>query len=290
MPRNLTQIFGTGVLDKRGKALRKIYYFSEGLLQLALKGLKLDDWLFPEDDKNNNFKGASLQGGTLWLIKDEVTKLPTEFWMKKDPKSVSPLQNVWKEARVPRVTIERVTNASTIYQAGRVQFAKDCGLWFGVDWRKQEATLRDGTSYSSAFEKALALLEDEGLGGERSSGYGTFKTQKMKDAVSFGDPKASGTAYLLSRYIPTQTELPEALTNPKASYELVPVSGWLQTYSGASQRRKRQWMVTAGSLVCPKEYPAGCITDLKPEFTDPAGELPHSVYRSGLALAINWPQ
>lgn len=291
MPRDLARVFSAEALKKRGKALKKIHYFSEGLLELALKGEKLDTWLFPEDSTDSRSKGASLQNGTLWLTPGEVSKLPAEFQVMKDPRAVSPLQNVWKETRVPRVTIERITNASTIYQAGRVQFARDCGLWFGVDWRKPDGKLQDGTGYSSAFDQALAILEDEGIGGERSSGYGAFKANKMKGVISFVDLKSTGTSYLLNRYIPAQDELPDVLTNPNATYELVPVSGWLQTFSGASQRRKRQWMVTAGSIVCPKEeFPTGCIADLKPDFADPAGELPHSVYRSGLALAIHWPR
>ena len=166
---------------------------------------------------------------------------------------------------MPRVTIERITNASNIYQAGRVQFAEGCGLWFGVDWRKPDATLSKGMKYKSAFQQALEVLQGNGLGGERSSGYGAFSSKPMPATFVYDEPKADGMAYLLSRYIPRENELPEALTNSKAAYELVSVSGWLQTFSGASQRRKRQMMVTAGSFVSCKDYPAGCIVDLQPE-------------------------
>lgn len=292
MPKDLTRLFLEGTLkdEERGKSLKHIQYFSEALLQIALKGKKLDELLFPKNEKDMQSKGLGLQGGTLWLSPDEVSKLPEDFRKAKNPKPVLPLLKVWKEARAPRVTIERITNATNIYQAGRVQFAKDCGLWFGVDWRKPDATLRDGLNYKPAFEKALAVLEDEGLGGERSSGYGAFSSKLMDTSFEYNEPKSDGAAYLLSRYIPNQSELPDALTSERAAYELVSLGGWLQTYSGASQRRKRQMMVTAGSLVSAKNYPAGCIVNLKPDYDAKAGDLGHAVYRSGLALAVNWPK
>jgi len=74
----------------------------------------------------------------------------------------------------------------------------------------------------------------------------------MSSAFAYEEPNPNGMAYLLSRYIPQENEVPEALKNSKAAYELVSVGGWLQTFSGASQRRKRQMMVTAGSLVTAK--------------------------------------
>jgi len=257
------------------------------LLRIALKSEKLDEWLFPKNEKDTKSKGLSLQGGVLWLLPVEISKLPTDFHKAK---SVLPLLKVWMEARVPRVTIERVTNASNIYQAGRVKFAEGCGLWFGVDWRKPDATLHDGLNYKSAFDKALSVLQDEGLGGERSSGYGAFSSKPMSTSFKYDDPNSSGAAYLLSRYIPHEDELPEALTSDGSAYELVSLGGWLQTYSGASQRRKRQLMVTAGSLISAKNYPAGCVVDLQPDYNDEAGKLGHAVYRSGLALAVNWPK
>ena len=78
MPLDLTRLFEAVSLEKRGKSLKKIRYFSEGLLQLALKGEKLDEWLFPEDEKDTQSKGLTLQGGALWMLPDEFENCPKD--------------------------------------------------------------------------------------------------------------------------------------------------------------------------------------------------------------------
>ena len=98
-----------------------------------------------------------------------------------------------------------------------------------------------------------------------------------------------GLACLLSRYSPRADEIPQALNDPRSAYTLTAVGGWLQTHAGAAQRRKRLVLVGEGSLVCPPAYPAGCVRDVKPDYRSGTGEIPHSVYRSGLALAVGWP-
>ena len=288
MPMDLTRLFNKDkdVLRSRGKSLKKVKYLSEGLLRLAMDGQNLDEWLFPLNEKDTQDKGAALQGGTLWLLQDEIGKLPEGF---RKSRFITPLLNVWRETRVPRVTIERITNTSGIYQAGRVQFAKECGLWFGVDWRKPDESLADETSYKSAFERALLVLQDNGLGGERSSGYGAFTSEVMPTSFTYNEPNQKDAAYLLNRYIPAEGELPEVLTDPRSAYELFALNGWLRSFSGKAQRRKRQTLVAEGSLVCLRNYPAGRVTKLRPDYDAVEGELPHNVYRSGLALAVNWP-
>lgn len=286
IPVNFTDFFSDSTLEMHGKKLKKVRFFSEGLLEKALKSEQLDEWLFPAEQIDSNSKGLSLQGGALWLLQSETSKLPPELRIASDLNVMS----LWKEARVPRVTIERITNASNIYQAGHVRFADACGLWFGIDWRKPEIKLSDGTSIKNAFDMALAVLEDEGLGGERSSGYGAFKSRVMGKAYEYREPSSDGMAYLLGRYIPHETELPDVLTDTRAAYELVSVSGWMQTFSGAAQRRKRQMMVAAGSVVATKGYPLGCMVDLAPKYNNESGAPNHPVYRSGFAPAIYWPK
>jgi CRISPR-associated protein Csm4 len=286
MPLNITGLFTPSTIEVRGKGLKHIRFLSEELLKIVLKGENMDMWLFPENQPNSRLQGVALQGGSLWLSETEISKLPPNFRIAKDPKPVLPSLSLWKTSRVPRVTIERITSYTNIYQAGRVQFAEGCGLWFGVDWRDPSAKPSQDMDYKLAFQKALSVLQDDGIGGERSSGYGAFTFEEKKEPVLFDDPKE--VAYLLSRYIPPETELPEVLTNERSAYALISVNGWLQTLAGASQRRKSQLMVTEGSLVCPAHFPTGSINDLKPKYDDPSGELPHSVYRNGLAVALNW--
>jgi hypothetical protein len=99
--------------------------------------------------------------------------------------------------------------------------------------------------------------------------------------------------YLLSRYLPAEGELPGALADTGTAYSLVSVAGWLRTFAGAAQRRKRLTMVEAGSLVALPAGPAGRIEDVRPTYTASGREQPglsHEVWRCGLALGLGWPK
>ncbi len=187
----------------------------------------------------------------------------------------------------PSVTVTRADSASTIYHSGRVTFAAGCGLWFGIAWRQPEARVDgQGPTYADAVERILAFLQAQGLGGERSSGYGAFACQ-ADTAFTLPDPAPGGPAWLLSRYHPQLTELPATLAHPDAAYSLTSAAGWLHTLDAPDQRRKRLYLVTEGSIVCPPAYPAGDVADVRPTYNGAA--FPHPVYRYGLVLAAGLP-
>ncbi len=94
---------------------------------------------------------------------------------------------------------------------------------------------------------------------------------------------------LLSRYRPSNGGT-AGLRHPGAAYELTSVAGWLRSSQGAAQRRRRLWLVREGSVVfLPGTGPWGDVVDVRPTYDDPAGDLPHPVWRAGLALAVAWP-
>jgi CRISPR-associated protein Csm4 len=186
---------------------------------------------------------------------------------------------VYGAERVPRVTVDRISSASTIYHAGRATFASGCGLWFGVHWRTP------GAAWQMQMGQLLALLGDDGLGGERSSGYGGF-TVDARDAFHLPDAHAGRPALLLSRYHPTAEEAPAALNHPAAAYGLSQVAGWLRSPDAAGQRRKRLMLVSEGSIVCPPRAPAGDVVDVRPDYASGSG-VAHPVFRYGLALAVD---
>jgi len=286
LPVSLGALFGADILSNFdwNKPLKRLRYFSEALLRKALAGERLDGWLFPKDEHTEPTTGIAMQGDALWLTIDEIAQLPAAF--HRDPGKRHALRRlkVWNNGSVPRVTVDRVNSASTIYHASRVTFLEDCGLWFGVDWRVvgQNVIL----PYSDAFEKIMKTLGESGLGGERTTGYGGFN-YRAGEAIVLDDPRSEGIAFLLSRYHPRTEELATVHTNRSAAYRLESVAGWLRTPTGASQRRKRLWLVSEGSLV--GGVPGGDVTDVRPTYQNPDGDVPHPVYRSGLAVAIGWP-
>jgi CRISPR-associated protein Csm4 len=284
VPPNSADLFSHKINAQYGKRLSRIRYMSEGLLGEAAKG-DLNDWIFPESENQAHQKGITLQGNALWLKVEEIQKLPKEFQRSEKRLHSLPRLTVWKRARVPRVVLDRISSASSIFHVGKAEFARECGLWFGVAWRRPEAEYSGG-SFAGAFEKALNVLKDDGLGGERTAGYGSFSYNENQP-VSLEDAKPGQLAYLLSRYHPRPDEIAPALQDDQVAYRLVPVAGWLRSFEAAAQRRKRLFLVEEGSLVRAGQGLMGDMVDVRPDYDGLPG-IPHPVYRNGMALAIAW--
>ncbi len=309
MPADLRGLFSEDALQNERKTLKHARYLSEGLLRAVQSGAWRKDW-FPPKKKENGLAGnhkapppvVSLQGGSLLLSPAEVGRLPEAFRAGPEKLDILAERIVWKNTPAQRVTLDRLSSASSVYQVGKVSFAEGCGLWFGVAWNGPKAALQQ------TFERVLALLQDDGLGGERTSGYGQFVYQ-VQPALSLPDPADGQPGLLLSRYHPCPSELPDALTAPGAAYNLVAVGGWIHSPDGASLRRRRVQLVAEGSLVCLPRGLGGGVVNVTPvvsgqpvivEEGSPAAEeantlqpegpsLPHEVYRYGLAIATAWP-
>ncbi len=290
MPVPLDRWFQPSTLKERSKDLKRVRFVSEALFRRMLDGEQMDDWLFPENPQEEPEKGVALQGETFWLTRDECKGLPEH--MRRDPQTGRPISPralrrhaAYRVTIVPRVTVDRVSSASEIYHTGRVSLSPACGLWLGILWKKPDATVTDGLTYHAVVRQALALLGDDGLGGERSVGYGAFSLEGGDaEKLSLPDPAAGKPLWLLSRYHPRPEEV-GALTAPSAAYNLVSVGGWLRTWDGAAQRRQRLWLLAEGSVICPDgNGPWGDLTDVRPRYTNPAGDLPHPVWRYGVAI------
>ena len=278
------------------KPLKRIRFLSEGLLRRVLSGQGLPEFL-PEPDEqpgkhSDDQYAVRLQNDALCLLKEEVSQLPCTLRLNaqggKRPPRLLNRQAVWQTERTPRVTVDRVNSASNIFHAGRARFAPGCGLWFGVQWRNPDipAGNQTGLSYQDALQKCLSLLGDEGIGGERSAGYGAFHPI-CGDEFHLRDPRSGGVAWLLSRYLPARAELPACLDHESAAYRLVRIGGWARSLYGADQRRKQINFLTEGSLVVwPPSPVVGKIENLRPEYDASVGDFPHPVWRSGLALAV----
>ena len=282
--------------DAVDKPLKRIRFLSEGLLRRVQSGQGLPEFLPGTDEqpgrRPDDQYAIRLQNGALCLLKEEVSQLPCTLRRNvqggKRPSRLLDRQAVWQTERTPRVTVDRVNSASNIFHAGRVRFAPGCGLWFGFQWRNADLPVADrsGPSYREALQRTLALLGDEGIGGERSAGYGAF-APTWGEEIHLRDPLHGRIAWLLSRYLPARAELPACLDHESAAYRLVRVGGWARSLYGADQRRKQINLLTEGSLVAwPPSPVVGKIEDLRPEYPASDGDFPHPVWRSGLAVAV----
>ena len=295
MPVDLMLLFHPDTIRARGKELKRIRYISEALLRKALQRKNLlepglDKDLFPEDEGVEPSTGAALQQGAMWFSLEEMEYLPENFKRERGRRHAFPRLNVWNAGQTPRVTVSRAGSATALYHAGRVVFAQGCGLWFGLSWLSPETRISKGeVTYSEAVAQALSLLQHDGLGGERSSGYGAFEFSAGKSFPLGANATPRTLCFLLSRYHPRAIELPDALGALGTAYNLTRVAGWLHSPEGPAQRRQSLAMVSEGSLVAPPTYPAGDVCDVRPTYQNPEGDLPHPVYRYGLACGVGWP-
>ncbi len=284
VPMNLALYFNPATVKARAKDIKRIQYVSESLFKRILNGETLDAWLFPADEFEEPTHGVALQGGRLWLTVDEIGRLPPAMQRGKGRYHALRRLSVWVNTRVPRVTVDRSSSTSTIFYAGRIRFASGCGLWFGVLWLDEQRPL-ENTTYQAAWAHVLDTLAEDGLGGERSVGYGTF-TWETGEPIPLPEATAEGTALLLSRYHPREEEVGRVLQDERTAYRLTSVAGWLRTPDGAAQRRRRIYMLDAGSIILWPGSPAGDVVDVRPVYAAEEGLLPHPVYRYGMAVAV----
>ncbi len=261
-PVPLAAVYDTAA-ESEAKTFKRVQFVSEGLFRQLLNGKTMQDV----------FAAAQNQmGGRLLVGTDEITSLPAAIRKEESP--------VWGEEIRPRVTLGRVAQNSSIYFTGRVTYAKDCGLWFGVYWGREDDPLK------IQLHNLFADLGDAGLGAERSVGFGVCRFIQKN---SLDLPDAGSQPWVsLSRYLPSEDET-RALTWEKAAYRIVSVGGWLDSPSLRGQRRRPVNLIEEGATLGSVLRPIpGALVDVRPRYTGKAELAGHPVYRSGLALAVGW--
>jgi len=249
----------------KAKDLKKVQFVSENLYRQLLTGKSLLD-VHPAH--------AEIHGGKIWLTGEEKQKLPPP------PQKGEPFR-MWVIEKRPRVTVERATNASTLYHTGTVHFALGCGLWFGVQWL-------DPAADKALFAQLLSDLGEAGVGAERSAGYGKGKFEQ-KGTLELPDPEKMWTS--LSRYLPRREEMP-AFSGERAAWKVQTVAGWLDSPQKSGQRRRALNLIQEGatfSLPAGLQPPFGRVEDVRPRYKT-GGKYPiqHPVYRSGLTVAVGY--
>jgi CRISPR-associated protein Csm4 len=259
------KLFGAGEGEQvHSKDLKKVKFISEGVFRKVLEGKSLSG-LYPEAEK--------LQKKQVLVVKEERTSLPKGMLEREGP--------IWSVERRPRVTVDRKKQTSSIYFTGRVAYAKGCGLWFGVRWLKEDATLKE------LFTSLLKDLGEVGLGAERSTGFGVCQ---IEPGEKLELPEACAETcdlwISLSRYLPCQDEM-AALQHSQAVFVLRNVGGWVDSPLRRGQRRRAVNLLTEGSVFGElKRAVPGQVVDVRPRYPTNHDPLGHAVYRYGLAFAV----
>ncbi|BAA29235.1 284aa long hypothetical protein [Pyrococcus horikoshii OT3] len=131
----------------------------------------------------------------------------------------------YKVIELPKVSLDRVSNDSSLYFWDLVTFKENSGLYF----------LYDGSN--KLFEKyivpAMRLLEDQGIGGKGTWGYGLFEVEI--EELEIEEPRENS-------YVTLSPFVPENETS-LILWKIVKLGGWSQ-----GKRRPKIPMVVEGSL------------------------------------------
>lgn len=171
---------------------------------------------------------------------------------------------------IPRVFIDRFSSNSDFFTFG-VSYFSEGGLYCLCSC--------DDALYEK-LEGHLKLLGEEGLGGDRTAGYGFFEV--TTDTLEIEIPDTSAFSLLLSLVFPSPDDF-NFLDLSNSYYELVFRTGWFLTNDGATGRRGGIWMFKEGSVLSSSNTIKGSSPNVAPEFLKNKGV---EIYRFGFAFSI----
>lgn len=251
---------------------KPIYFFPKPLKQKLpdlkdvknTKKVKKVTWF----DKDNFEK--LIHGQDLFNNETVISSLEGEFLSSKDfdPKFISSQVS-------PRVTVSRNQNedAKPFYM-DRIYFMDYSGLFFLVE------------GDTNLLDKALNLLQHEGIGTDRNIGNGFFEFDT--DTIEIDLPE-SNYMMSLSMFWPENSEQLKELMDGDVAYDFQKRGGWISTSPYNTYRKNTVHMFMPGSVFKKPNGKINSITmgnigDLKPKSLD--GVIKHPIYRSGKSLFI----
>ncbi len=238
-----------------------------GLIGKEAKRVKwISDTVFAQLRAGTEPEKNFLHDDTVWVTLEEHTRL-SQAYLNDDGRV-----RLWQTFVVPRVTVDRVTNASNLFHAGRVSFKSGDGLWFAARGAQTEW-----------ITDALAQLADTGLGGLRNYGHGAFERIPTDDELL--DAPTMGAGISLARYAPNDAdEIRAALQQNGAAYRLVNVGGWCTDDAGHAWRRRSVRMVAEGAIIPDVTRAHGKLVAAQPENVPEFKTRP--VYRYGIPFFV----
>ncbi|MEJ5227391.1 type III-A CRISPR-associated RAMP protein Csm4 [Thermodesulfovibrio sp.] len=261
-------------LQKPPFLLSSLFIFNKDLYFLPKP---MDDSFISEEIKRT--KGKELKK-LKWLEKNDFIK-----WQRQDILNVEDIEMMQKkqsdygeaftkEIR-PRVSLDRITQQSSIYHCGYIYFNQKAGLYGLVAFYD--------TNFIEKFKNILILLGQTGLGGEKTYGCGMFDVVfEQADSIFQEILKTKTDNYtLLSLYHPAPEEL-TTFPNNLIAYDIIRKKGWVTSgRNSLPLKRKSVGFITEGSVL--KKNLKGCLVDVTPE-SIPDDILSHRVYRYGYAF------
>lgn len=259
---------------QKGKDCEPVLFFPKPLKQTLPK---LDDLTKAKSVKKVSWLDKSyfekvINGEQLFVNSKDIDNVQGDFLTDDNDFD----KNFISSQVFPRVTVSRDGSEDAVpFYMDRVYFKDYSGLYFIVD------------GDVSLIEKALDLLQTEGIGTDRNVGNGFFEYEK--NAVELNLPDKADYALSLSNYIPNnKEELTDLIDNDNVAYDFVRRGGWITTPPHNTIRKNAVYAFSASS-VFKKEMSGVCelgkIVDLCPTL-DFEPKVNHPIWRCGKALFI----
>ena len=193
------------------------------------------------------------------------------------------------------VAVDRVSGNIAVHSAACLEFREGAGMWFAAEFAGLEAQ----AGWRDRLLAALRLLADSGIGGKRSSGWGCFQVQEIRDGL-FPDlllsrcaaappppedesvPSPPETAYwLLSLLSPAPDD---EIDWERGDYSVLNRSGRVESPAGWGELKRSSRMIAEGSVLCAAAGVRGRALNVAPD------GYAHPVYCAGygFALAVPW--
>lgn len=185
----------------------------------------------------------------------------------------------WTVMQVPRVAIDRVRSASEIFHAGRLVFSESSGLYLLV------RILDPNAVATKKLQSLFRLMGDEGLGGERSCGYGFFEPEFPKNTLDLPQTPAK---LLLSLYNPKDAEELERFDLSRSAYRLMRRRSWVFSVHAKNLQPQAVNFFAEGSILQLRQPESSDVCGRLVEVLHAGEDVPHSVYRNGLGFFIGW--
>jgi CRISPR-associated protein Csm4 len=258
-----------GADDETARRLRRVRYVSLGLLERIRAGLAADD------------AGDELPRCALDVL--AFPRIAGGYACTEE--EMEPLGGVLPEEPFavvtsrPRLERRTLTVEDSFYHATALSFAP-VPLGAGGVLRGHFYVLVDHSLDGDAWRRFVAcarLMADEGVGGERSSGYGAVVETELREAPAGFSRGAHAVSLTLSPTVPADDdELSRALY-----YRLfLRGGGSLGLHGDADLHRRRVRMMREGALF--RGRVGGRLVDVSP----PRNERGHPVLRSGFAFNL----
>ncbi|MCX7654159.1 MAG: type III-A CRISPR-associated RAMP protein Csm4 [Fervidobacterium sp.] len=116
-------------------------------------------------DDPKNEKKVQFVDIEMLISKNSLTKEQVEEKNRILSKSI-------KIVEKPRVSIDRITNSANIYYSADVELEKNVAYWFFLEVNEE---------YEKKLKTVVNVLGDEGIGGEKTYGYGQFMAEFFED-------------------------------------------------------------------------------------------------------------